>query len=133
LINSLFQDIEKEFDKIGIAAKKYVKIKKYGKFKLLRINRSKVGDWEYPSSKLIRITHDLVNGPHITFSETENSISYRADHVKFSGVNLIEVLKKKVPHALVSGGGHDQAGNIRYNAASKEEVLKNILDYLEKL
>jgi len=130
---TMYKDIEKDLERVKLSAKKYVKIKDYGKFKLLRINRDKVGDYGYASSKLIRIAHELEKGPRITFAETASSIGFRADQVKFSGVDMLEELKEKFPYALVSGGGHDVAGSIRFNAASKEEIMGYVYKYLEKV
>ncbi len=132
MINLMYKNIQKEFNKIKIAAKKYVKITNYNKFKLLRINRD-VGFYDYASSKLARIVTDLESGPRITFVETPDSISYRADKINFKGVDLINELKQKFPHALINGGGHDAAGSIQFNIASKEELISYILQYLKKI
>ena len=99
----------------------------------MRVNKKKVGNWDYASSKLTRIAHELVKGPRITFCELDDSLSYRADKVSFSGVALIKDLKEKFPYALISGGGHDAAGNIRFNGASKENIINYILNYLKKI
>ena len=132
IINSMYKNIQKEFDKIKIAAKKYVKITNYNKFKLLRITRD-IGFWDYASSKLARIVTDLEQGPRITFIETGDSISYRADKINFKGVDLINELKQKFPYALINGGGHDAAGSIRFNSVSKDEIIAYILKYLKKI
>lgn len=135
IINSLYPLIEKEFDKVKIAAKKYAKIIDFKNFKVVRIDKPQVAMFgDYASSKLIRITHDLFTGSRITLCEFNDSISFRADNVnKFSVVDLLATLRKKFSYSLLNGGGHDFAGNIRFNAASKEEIIKEIMQYLKKI
>ena len=99
---------------------------------MLRITRD-IGFWDYASSKLARIVTDLEQGPRITFVETEDSISYRADKINFKGVDMINELKQKFPHALINGGGHDSAGSIRFSIASRDDVMKYIVKYLKTL
>lgn len=128
------KDIEEELKKIEVAAKKYAKVKKFKKFKLIQIDKSKTGVFgDYASSKLTRITHDLYSGSRITMAEYSDSISFRADEVRFSVLKLIEILKKKLPYGLISGGGHDCAGNIKFNAGSKEEINELIFEYLNEI
>jgi RecJ-like exonuclease len=129
-IDFLKEQLENDFLKLKESAKKYMLKKDFGKFLLLRLDRDLIGDYEYPSSKLPRIVHELETGPRITLIESESSISYRADQVDFDGVKMIDEMKKRFPYALVSGGGHASAGGIRFNAASKDEIIKFIEEYL---
>ena len=133
IINEIYPRIEAETERVRAAAKKYAKIEDFGKFKLVIIEKSLVSDWEYASSKLIGISHRLVEGPKITLAVTADSISYRADGVDFKGVDLLEKLKKEFPAALLSGGGHDSAGGISFNIASGEEILKYVRGYIKKI
>ncbi len=131
-VNSIYKTIINEFDSVKRAIKKYVKITSFGKLSVIRISKSDIGDWGYPSSKIARLANELIEGPRITLAETKDSISYRCDKVNFSGVSLIDNLKKKFPYALVSGGGHDFAGAIKFNISSKQEVMGYILDYIKE-
>ena len=135
LIEDVSTDIEKDFAKMRESARKYMKIIEMKTFKVIMIDKSKASNYgEYASSKIARITHDLMTGPRVTVVETEDSISFRADEVPgFSVVNLLNYLQKKMPFALLDGGGHDFAGNIRFNPGSKSEVIEHILEYLHKL
>lgn len=133
IVNRMSLDIENEFTNIKKAVKKYSEVKIIGNFKLITVSKTKIGDWDYASSKIIRIAHELFEGPRITLDIGEDFISYRCDEVIFSGPSLIAELKEKFPYALVNGGGHDAAGSIRFNKSSKDEIFSYILSYLEKL
>ena len=63
-------------------------------------------------------------------AETHDSVGFRADDVQFSVIALLNELKKKLPYALIEGGGHEHAGNIRFNAISKNEVMTLIEKFL---
>jgi len=129
----MHKDIMKEFEKVEKAVKKYAKIKDYGKFKFISINRQDVGDYEYASSKLSRVLVDSIKEPRIAFVLTPGHISYRADGVDFKGVKLIDELKQKFPHAMVNGGGHEVAGAIGFNVAANEEIMQYVDEFLNKI
>ncbi|MEK6916430.1 MAG: DHH family phosphoesterase [Nanoarchaeota archaeon] len=133
LISYLSTKIEGDMEIVRKATKKYSKIENLGKFKLIIVEKNKISDWEYASSKIIAIAHDLVEGPKITLAFSDDSLSYRADGVKFSGVNLLEKLKNEFPAAMLSGGGHDAAGGIRFNIASGKEILEYIKNHIKKI
>lgn len=134
IISNIIPQIENELKSIKTAAKKYVQIKEYKKFKLLRINKADIGYFgHYGSSKLIGVTHDLISGPRITIADTHDSMSFRADSINFSLTELLSELRKMLPYALIGGGGHDHAGNIKFNAISKNKVNDIISKYLTKI
>ncbi|MBT3720641.1 hypothetical protein HN789_01860 [archaeon] len=130
-VEEIYDNMEKEFKKLELAARKYVQIKQGNGFKFLMVDKTKITHRNYTSSKLSRIAHDLEKGPRITFIMTKDAISFRADQVEFSGVSLMEELKQKFPYALVSGGGHDFAGAIKFVEAAKEEIMDYIFKYLK--
>jgi RecJ-like exonuclease len=132
-LDELKMDIKSEMESLSRSVREYVRMKEYPKFKLLRLDRKGIGDYEFASSKLPKITHELVEGPRITLIETPDGISYRADIIGFKGVELIEILKTQFPKAMVSGGGHEAAGGIRFNASAKDEIMAFIEKYLEGL
>jgi RecJ-like exonuclease len=134
IIQLILPAVEQEFNEVNLAVKKYAKIVNFRHFKLIRINREMIASFgEFSSSKITRLSHDLVQGPRVTISELDDSLSYRVDNVKFSGVELIKQLKVKFPYAMISGGGHDDAGGIQFNPASKDDVIKFIMDYLKRI
>jgi RecJ-like exonuclease len=116
------------------AVRKYVKVSDYGKFKVLKISRQTVPYGNYTGSKLPRLAHDSETGPRITMIDEEDSISFRVDGVEgFSVVKLVEMLKIKLPYAMIDGGGHDFAGTLKFSPAAKEEVMKEVEEYIKRL
>lgn len=131
-IEEIYLDIQKESKEIKKSIEKYVQIKQGNGFKFLLIDKTKISDRGYASSKLTAITHGLVEGPRITFVVSHDSmISFRADDVEFSGIDLLQKLKEKFPYALISGGGHDFAGAIKYVEAANSEIMEYIFQYLK--
>jgi len=130
-VEEMYLDIQKKSNEIKKAAEKYVEIRQGDGFKFLLIDKTKISDRSYASSKLTAITHGLVEGPRITFVVSHNSmISFRADEVKFSGIDMLKKLKQKFPYALVSGGGHDFAGAIKFVEAANKEIMEYVFQYL---
>ncbi len=123
-------ELEKDFGKLREIIKKNVKVKDYNGFKLQRIERNLFADFDYASYKLPRITHDMLTGERITLVVNDENISYRAELKDFDGVKMIDELKKRLPDAMITGGGHAAAGGIRFNSSHKEEVIKFIEEYL---
>jgi archaea-specific RecJ-like exonuclease len=133
VIKTMSKEIDQGFDDIKLAAKKFSSVKNIGNLKLVMIEKHKVCHRDYASSKIVRITHELYDGPRITFALTPDSISYRADEVDFKGPALIKELKEKFPFALINGGGHDVAGSIRFNEASRDEVIEFLIESITKI
>ncbi|MEM2139091.1 MAG: hypothetical protein QXM96_02975 [Candidatus Woesearchaeota archaeon] len=113
------------------AIEKHLEITEINNVKILKINRNVV-NYEYIGTKLPRICHDLYSGSRITLVISNDSISFRADELNFSLIKLIDYLKEKMPYALIDGGGHDFAGTIKFAEINKENVLKEIQEYLKK-
>jgi RecJ-like exonuclease len=134
IIEDIDTAMEGEFSAVKNAVSKYLKITEFGRFKLLRIARNTVPYGSYAGSKLPRIANDSVTGPRITMVEEEDSVSFRVDGVKeFSVVKLVEMLKSKMPYAMIDGGGHDYAGTLKFSPAAKEEVMKEVEEYIKLL
>lgn len=132
-VEERYKLIDRDLEKVRIAAKKFVMVKQYPKFKFLSLRKDLISSWDFASSKLTRFTHELETGPRITFVMTPETLSYRADDVSFTGLDLLEKLKERFPYAMITGGGHDFAGAIYFNQASREEIMNYINSYIEKL
>jgi len=52
------------------------------------------------------------------------------DDANFSIHDLIEYIKKNLPEAFVSGGGHKNAGSINFLPSKQKEVLKLMKEYI---
>ncbi len=55
------------------------------------------------------------------------------DHKEFDVNSFVQQLKNDLPYAQISGGGHNVAGSIKFIPAAKEEVLRLVKEYIEKL
>jgi len=134
IIKHFYPKIKEEFDAVKKSVEKYARIIQYEKFKTIIIDKHDITHRsEFTSSKITRIAHESFNGPRITLAISEDSISFRADQVNFSVISLLHYLKKILPYAQLSGGGHDNAGGIKFIVASKSEIIDEIKKYLEKL
>jgi len=45
---------------------------------------------------------------------------------------VIAAIRKAIPHADASGGGHPKAGTVRFNPGALAEVLEFIENHLKK-
>jgi len=98
----------------------------------------------YPNpGKVIGLIHDTVipqneGKPIITLGCLAEMIIVRATQPILPVDKIIKKLKKDLPQANVSGGGHECAGAIKFVSAHASEVLENIkqqvkdLKYLDK-
>ena len=54
------------------------------------------------------------------------------DGANFSVSELIIFLREKVPGAFVEGGGHKNAGSIKFVPSKQQEVLKYVKEFIKK-
>jgi RecJ-like exonuclease len=70
----------------------------------------------------------------ITLGVLADAITIRAsDDANFSVIELIAYLNKHAPDAFVEGGGHKNAGSIRFIPRKQSEVLEGIESYIKGL
>jgi len=68
----------------------------------------------------------------VTLGCMTDAITMRAtDDANFSVSELIEYLNKKIPEAFVEGGGHKNAGSIRFVPSKQKEVLELVKIYIK--
>jgi len=61
-----------------------------------------------------------------------DAITLRAtDESNFSVHDLIEFINEKLPDAFAEGGGHKNAGAIKFVPKKKEEVVKILKDFIK--
>lgn len=69
----------------------------------------------------------------VTIGVLSDAMTIRAtDAANFSVPELIEVLNKKLPQAFVEGGGHKNAGSIKFLPHKQEEVFDAVKDFIKK-
>ncbi len=82
-------------------------------------------DYAYEEKKISKlVTLGLMNDGIIIRATAEST---------FSTNELVDYLQKSVPKAFVEGGGHKQAGSIRFLPVRKAEVLQAIKTYIKGL
>jgi RecJ-like exonuclease len=70
----------------------------------------------------------------VTLGIMLDAVTMRAtDQANFSVQKLIEDLNEKIPEAFVEGGGHKNAGSIKFLPSKQKEVLKLIRDYIKTI
>ena len=94
----------------------------------------------YPKpGKCVSILHDYMNESKkveklVTIGLMPDACTMRATAESSFSVNeLVDVLQKSLPDAFVEGGGHKQAGSIRFIPSKQSAVIKAIKDYIKKL
>ncbi|RLE39302.1 hypothetical protein DRJ17_01115 [Candidatus Woesearchaeota archaeon] len=111
--------------------KHFIRVEDLGRFVLAKMEIEKLthaGD--FPSvGKATGLTHDYLVRKYkkdvLTLSIACNFITVRATEGVGINVNIIiHELKQKIPYGFISGGGHENAGSIRFVEAVRDEVLK---------
>jgi RecJ-like exonuclease len=93
----------------------------------------------YPTAgKVTSLVHDIVaegkdNTPVITVGYVADMLIFRASQRVLPLNNIIENLKKVLPNANIDGGGHEQAGAIRFVTAHREQVIEEIKKQIKDL
>jgi len=93
----------------------------------------------YPApGKVVSMIHDTVvidreSLPVITLGHLSDMIIVRANKPVLPVDKIIERLKKDIPNANISGGGHECAGAIKFTPAHLHEIIQNIKKQAEEL
>lgn len=131
IIELIHKDIEFKRSEFLKAIKHYVKFEE-GKIILSTLEVQKLADrGDYPSTgKITGMSHDYLKENNqklvVTLGLGTSSIIVRADE-RFEGFKineLIEQLRKSHEYAVVSGGGHDHAGTIRFAEIAHDEIIE---------
>lgn len=98
---------------------------------------------EYPApGRSIGILNDSLNEKHkdkniVSIGYGPDFITLRSNETsekKGFNINLlVKRLEKDIPHGMVTGGGHEVAGSIKFIESAKDEVLEKILRYIKEL
>ncbi len=93
----------------------------------------------YPKpGKCTSLIHDAIQEKKkikkvVTFGYMPDAITIRAsDDANFSVHELIKHLNENLPSAFVEGGGHKNAGSIKFVPHKQEEVINSIRDFIRK-
>lgn len=92
---------------------------------------------KYPTpGKILGMVHDHIASTHepdpvFTFGYFTDGVVIRATHPVLPVPTLLEKLQQDFPHANVDGGGHEQAGSLKFVPKYCEEILTYIKDQLK--
>ncbi len=92
----------------------------------------------YPNpGKILGLVHDEVvkensQSPVLTIGYLTDSIIVRANQPVLPVQKIIDTLNQNIPAANVNGGGHEQAGAIKFVPAHLQEILELIKDMIQK-
>nr|MDO8111483.1 hypothetical protein [Candidatus Sigynarchaeota archaeon] len=95
--------------------------------------------FRYPTpGKVLGMIHDtIVAGKQsksvITIGYVSDMIIIRANKPDYSVQDILEMLKEKIPEANVEGGGHEQAGTIKFIPAHLLRILELIKEQLRNI
>ncbi|MBD3204471.1 hypothetical protein GF327_09345 [Candidatus Woesearchaeota archaeon] len=132
IIDYIFSLYKKKMDEAKKAVAYYVKSVTIDSIRLIIIDCEKISAYnDYPpSGKIVRLAHEQYDDKKkITLGLLPDSIIFRVDGVKEFDVNkTVDDLKKKMPRAMIKGGGHEFAGALKFVKAAHKEVL----NYVEK-
>ncbi len=129
-INYYFEEANRRINRAVAASKPFTSQKKIGSSTLVVVRLDKFcKKGEYPSKgSVLNEIHKTFSGPVVSIGYGGDAIIFRASHQAFEAgfraSHLISQLKQELPHAVVSGGGHDVAASMRV----KEEFLQSVLD-----
>ncbi len=145
LVDLLYEDIQKKINaqtKVLLNYADEKTLKNNIIVALIDITKStQRGDFPGPG-KSVGILNDELNQKHqekniATIGYAPDFITMRSnDNCRNMGFNVnifVERLAKDIPHAMITGGGHDIAGSIKFIENAKDEVLNKLLEYIGHL
>ncbi len=93
----------------------------------------------YPKpGRCISMVHDNAQEKHgmnklVTMGVLSDAMTIRAtDGANFSVPELVKYLNKKLPEAYVNGGGHKNAGSIKFLPHKQPKVLEAVKEFIKK-
>jgi len=98
--------------------------------------------FEYPApGKTVGLVHDYYKnkykGPIVSVGHGPDFIILRANEksveLGFDVIKLCKFLEEKVPDAGVLGGGHEDAGSIKFIEGRKDKIMKSLDVYFKTL
>jgi len=121
----------------------HVKEVNYGDLKVIYIDVEKFAyKFEYPApGKTVGLVHDYYKnkykGPIVSVGHGPDFIILRANEksveLGFDVIKLCKFLEEKVPDAGVLGGGHEDAGSIKFIEGRKDKIMKSLDVYFKTL
>ena len=135
LLAPYIRDLEKKSMEIAQAAAHQEKVGDITLQTLLIEQTFSRGSYPKPG-RMISMLHDVLESKQptcVTLGIMPDGITIRASEESgFSVHDFLAYAKKNIPAAFVEGGGHHQAGSVRFVPSKQEDVLKAVKDFLKK-
>lgn len=121
-------------------AKSAAQLEKIGKTTLqyIHIEQSFSRGFYPKPGKAVGLVHDHLQEAHkltnvVTVGILEDAMTIRAtDEANFSVHDFIAYINKHLPQAFVEGGGHKNAGSIKYVPSQKEKIFHLLKDFIKE-
>ena len=142
LVNFVYPEIEKLYQKTRLIGKTYSKVVDFGSFYVVQFDGEKgTSRGQYPAvGKSTNIIHaqfeSELDKPVITMTSGSTFLTIRVgDDVKGFSVPQFctTILNGPLKHTGAEGGGHEHAGSIKFVEYAREEVIGAFLEYLKEI
>lgn len=136
MVSLLYTHARKKMDELLKAAQHYTSAEACGEKLIAMLDLSSIAVMaEFPAfGKITGLVSNWLNENHekaYVLGVAKDMIVLRVSKSEAFNLNdLVSALKEKMPHALVSGGGHERAGTIKFVCAAKGEVLEFVKEYI---
>ena len=130
MLSLLYADAWNKMQNALEAAKHYVTLEEQDGKTVAVLDLSSVSlVGEFPAfGKTTGLVSDWLNKSHervYVLGLAKDMIVLRVSKGEIFNLNeIVSALKEKMPYALISGGGHERAGTIKFVAAAKDEVVE---------
>ena len=140
IMSLMRQEIDQRNEMTLKASRHYMNIEEVGNKIIMSLDADKVTNrGEFPAiGKTVGMTHDSLKKEYpekqiISLGLGPDFITMRmTDGTGFSVAKVIELLKENIPHGNIDGGGHENAGSIKFFEAAKNEVHEILFNELRK-
>lgn len=141
IVEMLYPELERRFEKVKAIAKHYSEIEDLGPFFVAHFDGEKgTVRGEFPAiGKSTNQVHKMfelqLEKPVITMTSGSTFLTIRvSDGIKnFSVPQFCSIAAKDIPFTGVEGGGHEKAGSVKFVEYGREEVIKAFKNYLKEV
>ncbi len=142
IVEMLYPEVQKLYDKAISIGKAYSKVEDYGKFYVVEFDGEKgTSRGQFPAvGKSTNLIHanfeEELDKPVITMTSGSTFLTIRVgDDIKGFSVPSFctQWIDEKIPHTGAEGGGHEHAGSIKFVEYARDEVINLFKEYLHHI
>lgn len=130
VVQAIWREVLSEIEDQQIVIETYMEKDVINGITIMKLNMDQINYDEFGGKRSVGMMNNLIDSPRVSYGYSSGRANFRADKVSFKLSELIKLLKSRFPYALISGGGHDKAGAIRFIPASTEVVMKAVDEYI---